>query len=269
MNGTDMAVDRGEHLLVLHVDAVEWLHSEFSKRHHRNPSFSLRAFARFLGVAPGPLSEILGRKRQLSVRQAELIAKRLGFTEMEKGHFLALVENHSASSPELPPIRYRRIAADNFAVVADWYHLALLSLFETRGFQSDEAWMARRLGISLLQVRSALERLERLHLCEKRAGAWVITEVGGTSTPGVPSEAIRSFHRQNLERAISIQEQVPMEERDFTSMTIALDPSKLAIAKKRIKRFRRSLSKLMESGGKTEVYQLNIQLMPVTIKEPK
>jgi len=47
-------------------------------------------------------------------------------------------------------------------------------------------------------------------------------------------------------------------------MTMAIDPKNLPEAKKLIREFRKNLSVLLEEGTKTEVYDLNIQLLPAT-----
>jgi hypothetical protein len=52
-------------------------------------------------------------------------------------------------------------------------------------------------------------------------------------------------------------------------MTMAIDPKKLPQAKERIRDFRRGLSEFLESGNRSEVYRINIQLMPVTKKRGK
>jgi uncharacterized protein (TIGR02147 family) len=251
------------------ADAIDWLRQEYSSRHDRNPSFSLRAFARYLGIAPGPLSEILTKKRSLTPRQGERIARKLGLSPEERKRFIDSLSLNSTKKPESAPDHaVKRLHSDKFALVADWYHLAILNLFDTAGARGEENWIARRLGISIVECRAALERLERLSLCQKIGAFWRLVRGSATVTQsGVPSEAIRKYHRQNLERAIAAVDNVPMDLRDFSSITMAVDVRKLNVAKRRIKRFRRSLAKFLESdGNKTEVYQLNIQLLPVTKK---
>jgi plasmid maintenance system antidote protein VapI len=48
------------------ADAVEWLQMEFIRRRAKNAGFSMRAFAKMLGVTSGRLSEIFSRKRRLT-----------------------------------------------------------------------------------------------------------------------------------------------------------------------------------------------------------
>lgn len=86
------------------TDDIEWLLGEFEARKQRNPRFSLRAFAQKLDISAGHLSDILARKRPLSLEMSAHIAGRLGVTapqpppDASLGQFLAKV-------PALPPPR--------------------------------------------------------------------------------------------------------------------------------------------------------------------
>lgn len=56
----------------------EILSEEFSARQGGNASFSLRSFARTLGISPALLSMIFNRRTTISKRTAILLSKRLG-----------------------------------------------------------------------------------------------------------------------------------------------------------------------------------------------
>ena len=62
-------------------------------------------------------------------------------------------------------------------------------------------------------------------------------------------------------------ESVDVEEREFTTVTMASSPKKIKKAKLLIREFKRKLMEYMEEGEKTEVYTLAIQLFPLTQKE--
>jgi hypothetical protein len=55
------------------------LMEELSRKQRRNPSYSLRAFARDIEVAPAKLCQILKSKGGLSGERAAVVAERLGF----------------------------------------------------------------------------------------------------------------------------------------------------------------------------------------------
>lgn len=84
------------------------------------------------------------------------------------------------------------------------------------------------------------------------------------TTSDIPSAALRRSHRQTLEQAIESLEEVRIELRDITSITMAIDPARIGEAKTAIRRFRRDMAALLEDGRRTEVYNLNVQLVPVT-----
>lgn len=68
-----------------------FLAREYSCRAQKNPSYSMRAFARDIGVAPSRISEIMSAKRGISLVQGTAIANRLPLTDQEKEIFLAFV----------------------------------------------------------------------------------------------------------------------------------------------------------------------------------
>ncbi|MCB0367765.1 MAG: TIGR02147 family protein [Bdellovibrionaceae bacterium] len=250
-----------------------WLQEEYDARRKRNPSFSLRAFAQVLQIPPGRLSEILNQKRPITHKMARHLADRLELDPQAKQALLNRIqqsgkgmaapqgkmENSIESSGD-----YIQLSLDHFHALADWYHFAILSLTEVRGFKSDAKWIAQRLGISVTQVKSAIERLTRLDLLVEKDGAWVATNKSLTTPTDIASPALRSSHRQSLRQAIDCLETVELADRDITSITMAIDRSKIEPAKKMIRTFRRQLCAFLEEGEKTEVYNLNVQLVPVS-----
>lgn len=75
------------------------LKSELKKRSEKNDRYSLRAFARDLGMSPSYLCEVLGGKASLSPRRIERVAPLLELSEDE-------LEAYKASSivqnPHMP-----------------------------------------------------------------------------------------------------------------------------------------------------------------------
>lgn len=258
-------------------DPTSMLRQVFVERVARNPSYSLRAFARNLGVSHAYLSMILHGKRRIPARLALLISQVAGFDDKEAEAFLAACREatlrHGASRAGEKKLErqsdYFRIELDRFRVLSDWYHLAILDLTQLFGFQPDAAWIAKRLGIKVADVRAAVERLSRLGLIRIEPGGWQKTHAKLEVPTSRPDEAIRRFHFQMIEKAreaAASDRQEDYDARDITGITMPLNPARLAEAKKRIKRFRRSLLGYVSQGKCTELYQLNVQLFPLTRK---
>lgn len=163
------------------------------------------------------------------------------------------------------------IDMDTFHIISDWYHHAILSLVETKDFQSSNSWIAERLGISVKVASEAIEKLLRLDMLirDPKTGKLSATGQQFEAISVVASPALRKANRQNLELASTALEQVPLSERDFTAITLCMNPDKMEDARKMIKNFRRNFNRVMEAGQKKEVYKLCIQFFPLSKRGPK
>ena len=236
----------------------------------KNPSFSLRALAKRIQLSPSAVSEILNGKRKVSQEMAEKILKNIGCDLQEQYRLLSLF-NTDMQQKSFIEDNYLKLTADQFRLIADWYHFAILSLAETEDFRADPLWIAKRLGINLPVAEMALERLERLGLIEWSRGRRILKLTQSqVSTPDeVSAQALQKSHHADLELSKQAIEQVDLALRDFTSMTLAIDVKKLPQAKKMIREFHAKMSAYLESGVKNEVYKLCIHMMPISKTLPK
>lgn len=235
---------------------------DFVKAQARNPNYSMRAYARKIGVAQSAISEILSGKRPLSKKTAHKILEGLDKSPQEIANTF---EDHSAPATST----HISLDMDLFHTIADWHYHAILSLAETKGFQSSDQWIAKRLGISEKTATEAVEKLLRLEMLirDETTGKLKTTGQQFEAISAIANPALRKANRQNLELATEALEQVPLDQRDFTAITLCMDPDKIDHARKMIKNFRRNFNRVMESGQKKDVYKLCIQLFPLTKKE--
>jgi uncharacterized protein (TIGR02147 family) len=238
----------------------------------------MRSFARDLGVSPSRLSDVLNGRYGLSVAAATEIAKCLGLNEDETRSFCDLVEarhardrrkRHEAQARvALASARYNSLSLDSFQVISEWYHFAILELATTKEFRSSSTWIARQLELNPAVVTGAVARLQRLGLLrEDDRGNWFPAERFTASPDGTPSEAVKRFHRQILEKALIAIDCQTVEERDLSSMILAIDPAHIAEAKAEIKKFRRAFdAKFGSSTAKQRVYCLATQFFSLQTK---
>jgi uncharacterized protein (TIGR02147 family) len=256
---------------------VDLLKTEMVQRQERNSAYSLRAFARDLGTSAAVLSMVLQGKRAVTTEKAISWADRLKFPTDKRQQLLRAVTEdlQGRLDPTLRRTRaleeqmsYVQIQMDQFSIISDWWHFGLLNLAKLKNFHSDISWMCSRLGITHEECTEALERLQRLGLMDCQKGQWTRTARPLETPTDVPSEVIRSFHRQNIRRALTSIDDVDVEDRDITSIMIPTDKAKLAEAKKRIRLFRKEMAAFLGEGEGDEVYSLNIQLFPQTGRKP-
>ncbi len=256
------------------------LNDELERRCGRNPYYSLRAFARDLGMSPPRLSNILNGKHGLSVSAAREVSRHLGWSAVEADEFCDMAESNSARNPlrksaALMRLEKRRnsrrlqaIDADAFRVISDWYHLAILELMQINSYEDDPAWIARRLGISVHETLGALRRLERLEAIKFQDGRRVPTQDFFINPAGVPSECVRKFHRQVMERAGRSLDLQSTETRENTTLILTLRGPDLVAARKAIRDFRDSFNTRFGSPGidKDQVFALGIQFFSLLEK---
>ncbi len=241
---------------------ADFLLDIFQSRRQKNSYYSKRAFARDLGLSSGRLSEILQGKSIPNTKSLIQISSALDLSEAQKQKMLEAVEISKLEIEEATiPVQ---LTPEQFSIVCDWEHFAVMSLMKTKAFRSDALWIAQRLKIESQRVTQVLHNLESANLIARKGDTWRANKVNITTTQDIPSKVIRSSHEQKIQLALKSLQSDPVQVRDISSITMPLSPDDLAEAKKMIVQFRRRLAKAF--GGKccTEVYNLNIQLFPLT-----
>jgi len=252
-------------------DFRNYLEEELRKRCKANPRYSLRAFGRALDIEASALSKVLNGKRRLKSETYTRIADRLGLgpAQVEKFKPDAILKRNRKGmdqTSELPA--YENLTDEHFQIIADWYHFAILELTHLKNFNPKLKWISRVLNLPYAEVSAAVSRLKRLDYLEITPdGKWIdrstrLSAVSGTYT----NAAKQKLQKQVLEKSIEALQEVPRLERDHSSMTMAIQTSKLPEARNLIGKFRRELCKLLE-GDQTEanqVYHLGISLYPVS-----
>ena len=129
--------------LVRFREAVD---AEFTRRRQQNVRYSMRGFARMLGVHHATLSRLLGDDRPLQARTIQTLAPRLGFSAIE---IQAFVSN------------------EDLAAVA--------AAIDRPAFRPSSRWLASVAGISVDRVNVALQSLLRCgRLRMASASRWLI-----------------------------------------------------------------------------------------------
>jgi uncharacterized protein (TIGR02147 family) len=121
-------------------------------------------------------------------------------------------------------------------------------------------------------VKNSLKLLEKNGFLEKDEQGRYSQSSRSVTTGSldVASLAIREMHRQMGELGVQSLDQVPINERDISGLTIGISDNAFEKITKEIAEFRRRISSIvMEDSGEERVYRLNIQLFPLTNTLPK
>lgn len=240
------------------------LHNEFAKRRSNNRNYSLRAFARSLGIHHGTLSQIINGKRTISETAFNFLTKALTLSPAD-------VDRYRQSLGFERTDKAVNLTIDSFVVISEWYHDAILELVQLSNFKPDPKWIAKKLGIKVRQVEDAILRLQRLELIDiTPTGEWV--NYAKKTAIAVEDEftntALKKYQKQVLQMAIDSIDEIPRPDRVNISSTLAIDIKDLPNVKKLVNGFRKKLATYVqrERVKSNEVYQLGICFYPLTNK---
>jgi len=228
-----------------------------------NPNYSLRALARRLEMQSSAVSEILKGKRRVSLKKVELMAKKLLLDPSERAElfFQGTKKIKEINNPQST----LKLNAQQFAAISDWTHYALLSLIKTKGFQSDPQWIAQRLGINVSKVNKVLSTLEEVKLITfNKNGVIKRTREKLNTTEDILDLSIQRSHLNDLEMIKEKLLSIAPAKRDFSSFTLAVDPSLMPEAKEIFRRAQDELDQLMEEHSCKEVYRVCMYFYPLT-----
>lgn len=258
---------------------IESIKTEYLRRHAKNHNYSLRAFARLLGVSSGRVSQLFSGKRQLTLKTGEKICDALGYSNDDKRKFLAAIQTQRSGSKradahienEFAFVKEREaieLTAAEEAIVCDPLHFAIIALMETSDFRSEIQWIAQRLARTSIEIRAALANLIAVQLVHQTpTGKITLVKVKNgvvRTRSDVSSKSLQRAHKKIMKEAVSSLTDVNVLMRDMSSMTMAIDIKNIPKAKVLIRNFRRKLAVILEDGDQSEVYRLAIQLFPVS-----
>lgn len=251
----------------LQPDFKTYLQEELIKRCKQDPKYSLRAFARSLELEPSALSKILRGKRALTEAMFRNLAHRLGLSPDR----MSMYENSLASSSSgdlFQQQEYLQRSLDAYQVIADWIHFAILELCGTQGFKTDPKWIAAKLGVTIVEVMTAVERLKRLDLLDAPPeGPWSKKPLEKNSlNTDLADTAIRRSQKTVLEKAIRALDDVPLDRRYNQTVTLAIQTAMLPLFKQKLKELKDEITRdCAASETKDAVYHLCINLAPATV----
>lgn len=252
------------------IAIIQLLADELKNRKQRNPQYSLRAFAAALSVSPAQLSQILSGKRHLTIKCIQKIANNLALSPSEQDHYIknwSMKKTHFEKEPSAQ--RERRLMKDDeFKVISEWFHFAILSLAQLNGAMINFEWISERLGISVTQAKESVQRLQRMNILgpgpELKRIAPPLSVVSD-----IPSQAIRSYHQKVIVKALEQLENIPVERRDFSAITMPILVKNMTRYRQLIEKFQDDLLELSSSDSGQEVYIFSCQLVPAALKERK
>lgn len=228
-------------------------------------------------MSPSRLSEALNGKAGISAASARKITERLGLGAQESQYFYLLVQKEHArcrhirvkAAEEVETFsgisKKARVNIDQFQVVSEWYHMAILEAFSLPDYEPKLEWFADKLSLPLLTVEQAFKRLFRIGLVELKGTFFQPADAQTIYERDKPSEAVRNFHKQIIEKSLKALDEQTFDEKDNAALVVAIDPEDLPRYREKIRKFWGELNQMADSNPtKKKVYALSISLFNLT-----
>lgn len=236
------------------------IQKEFLERCRKNPAYSLRAFAKYLEIDQSHLSKLLKGQRPITKEIAVNVGPKLG---LRAAQVKELFKSGAATMPG-----FLTLSDDEFEVLSEWHHFAILELAKTKNFDRHPSKIAARLGIHVEEVRNALERLQRLNFIRiNKKGFKLLSPNNTWSNPQKTSAARKKYQRHLIEKSLSAIDHIPYELRENASLTVAIDVNRIPDFKTKLKQMRQELASYFQDHNEknlNEVYQLTMAFFPLT-----
>jgi uncharacterized protein (TIGR02147 family) len=257
----------------------EYIKDAIDEKRAKNPRYSYRCAAERIGTSSGTLSRILNGSRHLGASLLPKMVSYLGLKRREAEYFSLLVNFELLSDEtkkrqcyhEILRMRTERstmVPEENHQFFEQWYYVALFELLRIVRDSSDHATLGSMLmpPISGPKARKAIEVLKRIGYIRQEDGESSCTiEPFLTTGDTWESIAIHSFQVAMSQLAAKALDNVPKEERDFSTLTMALSKDAFEKVREVVKNARAEIAAIeRECRNPERVFQINLQCFPLT-----
>lgn len=249
---------------------TEFLKNEFDERKRRNQAYSIRAFAKYLGVNSSVISKIFSAKSRPSVKYIEEFGLKLGMPLKDIQRIVKTEQIGLILKEDEKFKSYKQITLDSYELVSQWYHIAILYLRDKNNILYEVDILSKKLGVPKKKIIEALKRLERLDIIKAENNRYkVVTDAFYQNIESTHTEqAAKKFVHDILLKSIDALENTPKDQRVHSTLTMSFSPSKMKDVKIFIDKFRKKfLSTFDEKSNDVEAYTLQLSFIPLSNKD--
>lgn len=252
------------------------------RKQEENSLYSLRAFARDLDCSPSFLSEVLNGKKKVPPAWIKQISTTLNLDDISIADLkTAILQSHLEGtgleklvdqniSRKVSKVNMAKpLNKKNLSLLSKWYYVAILDFITLENGPHKTEDIARRLNLSSGAIKEAIAVLQNLELIKVDENQNLHKTDAHIRFPTSKTDAtVRNFHIQMIEKA-KFEVMNKTKDSDFsrrlvTCSTIAADPKHTEKIKEKIHVFLAEIAEEFSSGNAEELYQMNIQLFPLT-----
>jgi uncharacterized protein (TIGR02147 family) len=261
-----------------YLEYRDFLRDFYNEKKEASPYFSYRYMGAKLSIDASHLVKIFQKQRHISSASIECFIDFCGLGGTDAEYFASLVHFNKAKSDRDIKQHYERLLAlrgvktytiekKQYEYFQKWYYSAILTLLDFYPFAGNYKKLAAQLDppITEAQARKAIKLLKTLGLVTRHNGTLELTNKIVTSGEGCPAVAVKTFQEETMKLAMESLHRHRRQERNISTVTMTMAKKDLDEINETIEEFRSTLLKFAADTKEPDtVYQLNIQLFPVT-----
>lgn len=246
--------------------------------------FTYRHVGLKVGMDASQVLKIVQGQLHVADKKIESFSRFCGLEGNEAEYFRLLVLFNKARMPEQAKLYFEQLLAltgvptlqitrDQYVFFSQWYYTAVWCSLAVFPCSTNYAEFGRflRPEVSASEVEEALHLLERLHLATRNPqGIWVSTQQNLSTGAQWRSLAVTSYQKEMGLLGCTALERFEKSERDYSTLTLNVGDSMLDELRAVTEEYRRTVARLTnQCSDGDRVYQLNIQLFPLTGRVPQ
>jgi uncharacterized protein (TIGR02147 family) len=262
-----------------YLDYREFLRDFYRDAKRNKPFFSYRFIGNRVGMDSSYVIKVLQGSLHISPKKINSFITLLELAESEAVYFETLVHFARAKTDRqrklffdklfsLSSVKSQRLEPHQYEFFRKWYYSAVWALIHCAPFNGDFGSLAGKCipAITISDAKRAVRLLVKLGLVVKESdGNYHATGQNLTTGWKWYSQAIENNQQEMIRLAGEAIGRFPKENRDISTVTMSIDEKALPEIREHIRQFRSSLISMVNNyGGSGRVYQLNVQLFPLT-----
>lgn len=266
-----------------YIHFSDYIKDLFEERKSKNPSYSVRSFAKFLGYRnPTLVNDILRKKRKPTVEMALKLSHKLFYGKHQTEYLVKICEYERAKNFEerdlimsglrklLAQRQWKIIDLNQYDLLTHPHVLLIYTMMALKDFKPTLAYMNKRFRFKITQTQldSALKTLLSLNYIKlsKKGGYEYSKEnaVISAGDIGVKSQINNKFHRNLLQLVQTIFVELPSDIRDVRSTTVGIRKQDFELIRDEIKSAHQKVINYAVDHDMDELYIMTTQLVPAT-----
>lgn len=268
------------------TDYRSFLKEFYNQMKEINKNFSYQMFSDKAEIkSRGFLYNVIQGKRKLDQAHVLGLVSAMKFDKHETEYFEHLVSYNNANAMKEKAYFFEKLMAvkskgnsawepqivrnEQYDFYSQIHHSIIRSLIGIHKVSDDFQALAKSIfpKLTVGQIKKSVTLLEKLGFIRRKEfdDSYELIENHISTLPDVQSLAIKNYHKQSGELALTALSDLPVNERNISSVMVGISKNSYARLCTEIEIFRNKISKIAEEDNDPDtVYQVNIQLFPLT-----